>query len=194
MLYLCKKEIALFMAKRKLPKLKEEKKPRSKSKYKQTQMDMALLEYVRCNFSTWEAEKVTEVHHTAIQRAWDALSEEERDSYRERAKTICDLVEENITHREVAVVSEVTEKLREIGDLALDEIRARLKDELRRMEIKDADLINIATKCIAIVDDNTRLKLEEKPDQNTSITKIYNIFENSIQENLQINSVKYEDK
>lgn len=181
------------MARKKLPKIAEEKKPKSKSKVPKMKMDVALLEYVRSNFSNWEAEKVTGIHHTTIQRAWDALSEEEKHSYRERAQTICDLVEQNIVQTEVvAVVSEITAKLREIGDMALDELRARLKDDLRRFEMKDADLLNIATKCIAIVEENTRIKDEDKPQENATITKIYNIFDNSIQENLQINSYKHE--
>ena len=181
------------MARRKLPRIKEEKKPKSKSKVPKSQMDVALLEYVRSNFSTWQSEQVTGVHHTTIQRAWDNLSEAERQSYRERAQSICDIVEQEIVDKEIAtVVSEVTAKLKEIGDMALDELRERLKDDLRRMEIKDADLLNIATKCIAIVDENTRLKEENKPTESASITKIYNIFDNSIQENLQINSYKHE--
>lgn len=161
-------------------------------KYSVVQMDMALMEFVRSGGSNYTAEKITGVHHTQIQRAWDGLTEAERNEYRMRARDVCDAVTEEVFQREVAIVSEVTAKLKEIGDMALEELRERLKDDLRRMEIKDADLLNIATKCIAIVDENTRLKEENKPTESASITKIYNIFDNSIQENLQINSYKHE--
>ena len=183
------------MARRKLPKIKEEKKPKSKSKVPKSQMDVALLEYVRSNFSTWQSEQVTGVHHTTIQRAWDNLSEAERQSYRERAQSICDIVEQEIVDKEIAtVVSEVTAKLKEIGDMALDELRERLKDDLRRMEIKDADLINIITKGIALVKENTQTKDEENAQANQKITQVFNILDQSIQEHLTISSMSYEEQ
>lgn len=177
------------MAKKKTTTTKKKRTPR----YTFTQMDIALLEYVRSGGSNWEAEKVSGVHHTAIQRAWEALTENERNEYRNRAKDVCEAVTEQIFQKEVAVVSEATEKLREVSDLALNELRERLKDELRRTEIKDADLINIATKCLAMVDNNTRAK-EEVSTQPTSVTNIYNILDNSIQENLQLNTFSYDEE
>lgn len=177
------------MAKKKTTTTKKKRTPR----YTFTQMDIALLEYVRSGGSNWEAEKVSGVHHTAIQRAWEALTENERNEYRNRAKDVCEAVTEQIFQKEVAVVSEATEKLREVSDLALDELRERLKDELRRTEIKDADLINIATKCLAMVDNNTRAK-DEVSTQPTSVTNIYNILDNSIQENLQLNTFSYDEE
>ncbi len=177
------------MAKKKTTTTKKKRTPR----YTFTQMDIALLEYVRSGGSNWEAEKVSGVHHTAIQRAWEALTENERNEYRNRAKDVCEAVTEQIFQKEVAVVSEATEKLREVSNLALDELRERLKDEFRRTEIKDADLINIATKCLAMVDNNTRAK-EEVSTQPTSVTNIYNILDNSIQENLQLNTFSYDEE
>lgn len=177
------------MAKKKTSTPKKKRTPR----YTFTQMDIALLEYVRSGGSNWEAEKVSGVHHTAIQRAWEALTESERNEYRSRAKDVCEAVTEQIFQKEVAVVSEATQKLREVSDLALDELRERLKDEFRRTEIKDADLINIATKCLAMVENNTRVK-EEGSTQPTSVTNIYNILDNSIQENLQLNTFSYDEE
>lgn len=162
-------------------------------RYTFTQMDMALLEFVRSGGSNWQAEKVSGVHHTAIQRAWDGLTENERNEYRNRAKDVCEAVTEQIFQKEVAIVSEITAKLTEIGNLALDELRARLGDELRKIVMKDADLINIATKCLALADENTKTKKESK-NQPTSVTNIYNILDNSIQENLQLNTFNYENE
>lgn len=162
------------------------------TRYNVTQMDMALLEYVRSGGSSWEAEKITQVHHTAVQRAWDALSEEERNEYRNRAKDVYEAVTEQIFQKEVAVVSEITIKLKEISDLALDELRDRLKDELRRTEVKDADLITIATKCLALADNKTS-NTEDNSHTNSSVVNIYNILDNSIQENLQLNVFKHEE-
>lgn len=176
-----------------LPKVKEQKKTLSTKRKRSVRMDMALLELARTG-SSWEAEQITEVHHTTIQRAWDKLSEEERDIYYSRANTICDVVAQKITTEEVGVICEVTEKLREISNLALDEIRARLKDELRRVEMKDADLINIATKAIALVEENTRLKEDNKDKTPASVTTIFNIFDNAIQENLTLKSYDYENQ
>ncbi len=162
------------------------------TRYNVTQMDMALLEYVRSGGSSWEAEKITQVHHTAVQRAWDALSEEERNEYRNRAKDVHEAVTEQIFQKEVAVVSEITIKLKEISDLALDELRDRLKDELRRTEVKDADLITIATKCLALADNKTS-NTDDNSHPNSSVVNIYNILDNSIQENLQLNVFKHEE-
>jgi hypothetical protein len=176
-----------------LPKVKEQKKTLSSKRKRSVKMDMALLEYARTG-SSWEAEQITDLHHTTIQRAWDKLSEEERDIYYGRANTICDVVAQKITNEEVEAICEVTEKLREISNLALDEIRARLTDDIRRMEMKDADLINIATKAIAIVDENTRTKEDDKSTTPASVTTIFNIFDNAIQENLTLKSYDNENK
>lgn len=162
-------------------------------KYSVVQMDMALMEFVRSGGSNYTAEKITGVHHTQIQRAWDGLTEAERNEYRMRARDVCDAVTEEVFQREVAIVSEVTAKLKEISDLALDELRERLKDDTRKWDMKDADLINIATKCLAIVDTNTRLKEEEESAKPTSVTNIFNILDNSIQEHLTLKTYDYED-
>ena len=176
------------MAKKKEVATRKKRTPR----YTVTEMDMALLEFVRSGGSNWQAEKVSGVHHTAIQRAWEGLTEGERNEYRNRAKDVCEAVTEQIFQKEVAIVSEITAKLTEIGNLALDELRERLNDDLRRMDMKDADLINIATKCLALADENTKAKEEEQKSQPSSVTNIFNLFDNSIQENLQLNSYKHE--
>jgi hypothetical protein len=172
-------------------KPKKKYKPREKTLYKRTQMDMALLEYVRSGFSGWAAEKLTEVHHTAVQRAWEALSEAERDEYRERATTICESVEDRLTSEEITILAEYTAKLKDISNLALDELEERLRDPLRKTEIKDADLLNIAHKFISLVNENTSPKKEDKPQ---TINNMFNFFEDSIQENLNINSHNYENE
>lgn len=164
-----------------------------KKRYGVTEMDMALLEYVRTDFAAYQAEKITGIHHTSIKRAWDNLSLEEKDRYRDRANVVRDAVEQQIISREVEVVSEVTAKLKEISDLALDELRYRLKDELRRFEMKDADLLNIATKCLTLVEDS----MKDKDDENipsATITNIYNILDNSIQEHLTLTTYDYDEK
>ena len=172
-------------------KPKKKYKPREKTLYKRTQMDMALLEYVRSGYSGWEAEKITEVHHTAVQRAWEALSEAERDEYRARATTICESVEDRLTSEQITILAEYTAKLKDISNLALDELEERLRDPLRKTEIKDADLMNIAHKFISLVNENTSSKMEEKPQ---TINNMSNFFENSIQQNLNINSHNYENE
>lgn len=148
-----------------------------------TLMDMALIEYVRCGYSAWQASKITNVHHESIKRAWDKLSEEERAVYVQRADTVADIVENTIIAQEVAVISETTTRLKKIGNLALDELEARLGDELRRFEMKDADLINIATKCLTMADENTRRSEEEKK-VTVNVGQMFNLIDNSIQENL----------
>ena len=146
-------------------------------------MDMALIEYVRCGYSAWQASKIANVHHRSIERAWNKLSEEERAVYIERANTVADIVEDTIIAQEVAVISETTTRLKKIGNLALDELEARLGDELRRFEMKDADLINIATKCLAMADENMRRNEEEKK-VTVNVGQMFNLIDNSIQENL----------
>lgn len=146
-------------------------------------MDMALIEYVRCGYSAWQASKIANVHHRSIERAWNKLSEEERAVYIERANTVADIVEDTIIAQEVAVISETTTRLKKIGNLALDELEARLGDELRRFEMKDADLINIATKCLAMADENTRRNEDEKK-VTVNVGQMFNLIDNSIQENL----------
>ena len=146
-------------------------------------MDMALLEYVRCGGSAWQASKITTVHHRSIQRAWEKLTEEQKLEYRQRAEAVTDIVEDTIIAQEVAVISETTARLKEIGNLALEELKARLSDELRRYEMKDADLINIATKCLAMADENTRRDDSEKK-VTLNVGQMFNLIDNSIQENL----------
>ena len=146
-------------------------------------MEMALIEYVRCGYSAWQASKIANVHHRSIERAWNKLSEEERAVYIERANTVADIVEDTIIAQEVAVISETTARLKEIGNLALEELKARLSDELRRFEMKDADLINIATKCLAMADENTRRNEDEKK-VTVNVGQMFNLIDNSIQENL----------
>lgn len=146
-------------------------------------MDMALIEYVRCGYSAWQASKIANVHHRSIERAWNKLSEDERAVYIERANTVADIVEDTIIAQEVAVISETTARLKKIGNLALDELEARLGDELRRFEMKDADLINIATKCLAMADENTRRNEDEKK-VTVNVGQMFNLIDNSIQENL----------
>lgn len=170
MLYLCKKEIALFMVK-------------NNQRAKKTLMDMALIEYVRCGYSAWQASKIANVHHQSIKRAWDKLSEEERAIYVQRADTVADIVENTIIAQEVAVISETTTRLKKIGNLALDELESRLSDDLRRFDMKDADLINIATKCLTLADENTRRNEEEKK-VTVNVGQMFNLIDNSIQDNL----------
>lgn len=146
-------------------------------------MEMALIEYVRCGYSAWQASKIANVHHRSIERAWNKLSEDERAIYIERANTVADIVEDTIIAQEVAVISETTTRLKKIGNLALDELEARLGDELRRSEMKDADLINIATKCLAMADENTRRNEDEKK-VTVNVGQMFNLIDNSIQENL----------
>lgn len=156
------------------------------------ELDMALLEYVRCGDSAWRASKITPLHHTTIQRAWNKLSAEEQARYRDRANTIIQRVEDTIISQEVAVISDVTAKLQEIGCLALTELQSRLTDDLRRMDMKDADLINIATKCLTMVKENTQSQEDKETAKNKSVTNIFNILDQSIQENLIIKSKEYE--
>ena len=91
------------------------------------------------------------------------------------------------------MVSELTGKLKEVGSLALAELKARLEDDLRRMDMKDADLITIATKCLTMFEKNIS-EVEGKEEQSATITNIYNILDNSIQENLQINAYNYDEE
>ena len=146
-------------------------------------MEMALIEYVRCGYSAWQASKIANVHHRSIERAWNKLSEQERAIYIERANTVADIVEDTIIAQEVAVISETTTRLKEIGILALDELKSRLSDELRRFEMKDADLINRATKCLTMADENTRRNEDEKK-VTVNVGQMFNLIDNSIQENL----------
>lgn len=180
------------MAKNKTSKPREKLKP-IKNRATKVSIDVALLEYVRCGDSAWRASKIAGVSHTTIQRAWDKMSEEERAVYRERAAVITETVEDRIIAQEVKVVTEVTEKLQEVGNLALDELRSRLNDDLRRMEMKDADLINIATKCLGLAEDNLKTKEEQKNNVTMNVAQMFNILDNSIQEHLQKSSMIYEE-
>lgn len=164
------------------------------TRYSRPQMDTALLEYVRNNYSASASQRITGVEFHAISRAWEALSEEERQDYRERAQNIADSVQEAITEKEISVITEITQKAKTISDLALEEIEERLRNPLKKIEIKDSDLIAIASKCISIVTENTRLQEAEDTQASQKTTNIFNILDQSIQENLTISSMKYEDE
>ena len=81
------------------------------------------------------------------------------------------------------MISETTARLKKIGNLALDELESRLSDDLRRYDMKDADLINIATKCLTLADENTRRNEEEKK-VTVNVGQMFNLIDNSIQDNL----------
>jgi hypothetical protein len=49
--------------------------------------------------------------------------------------------------------------------------------------MKDADLINIATKCLTLADENTRRNEEEKK-VTVNVGQMFNLIDNSIQDNL----------
>lgn len=178
------------MSKKTIPKNSVSK--AAKKRASKVTMDMALMEYVRCGDSAWQASKLTAIHHTTIQRAWDRLSESERAVYRERAQMVTNAVEDAIIAQEVAVIGDITMKMQELGSLALDELRSRLTDDLRRMDMKDADLINIATKCLAMVKENTQSQEDKETAKSKSVTNIFNILDQSIQEHLTITSKEYE--
>lgn len=149
-----------------------------------TQLEMALIEYARNGGSATKAERVAKIHHKTIQRAWDALTQAQKDDYTQRAQEICDCVEKKIFDAEVSAISEVASRLKEVSYLALDELTARLKDDLRRMEMKDADLIAIVTKSLTLLDEHTRMQKEQQEAMTPAITNIFNILDNSIQANI----------
>lgn len=182
------------MGRHKKHETKEASPKRMKKRYSNSELEVALVEFVRAGYSGWKVEKVTGIHHTTIQRAWDNLSLGDKQIIRERAGLITDAVSEAIISAEVDAIKALTIKLKDVSDLALDEIEARLKDPLRRMEIKDADLINIATKGMALVKENTQTKEDEMAQSNKKVTQIFNILDQSIQEHLTILSMKYENE
>ena len=178
------------MSKKLTPKEKERR--ATKNRNTKTSMEVALIEYARCGDSAWQASKLTSIHHTTIQRAWDKLSEDAKRIYRERAGVIANTVEDAIISQEVAVITDVTLKLQELGNLALTELQSRLTDDLRRMDMKDADLINIATKCLAMVKENMQQQEDKDSARSKSVTNIFNILDQSIQDNLIIKSKEYD--
>lgn len=180
------------MGRHKKQETKEASPKRMKKRYSNSELEVALVEFVRAGYSSWKVEKVTGIHHTTIQRAWENLSLGDKQIIRERAGLITDTVSEAIISAEVDAIKALTIKLKDVSDLALDEIEARLKDPLRRMEIKDADLINIATKCLAMVKENTQSQEDKETAKSKSVTNIFNILDQSIQEHLTITSKEYE--
>lgn len=191
----CKNSTFLgYMGRRKKQVAEETPPKRKKRRYSNAGLEMALIEFVRAGYSAWKAEKITNIHHTTIQRAWENLSMEEKKNYQERVGYIADAVSQTIITSELDVIKALTAKLKDVSDLALEEIEARLKDPLRRMEIKDADLINIITKGIALVKENTQTKDEENAQTNQKITQVFNILDQSIQEHLTISSMSYEEQ
>jgi hypothetical protein len=152
-------------------------------------VEMALVEYIRHGFNSREAERATGIHHTRILRAWNSLTQEQQEEYRQRAIDIVDILNDKIMEAESTAIAEISLRLGDISKLALDEIEVRLKDPIRRTEMKDADLINIATKCITIVNDNMRLPADNKPPER--VTNIFNILDQSIQEHLTVKSIRH---
>jgi hypothetical protein len=183
-------------------KIDDDDKPKTKRRKKSCKdtiahpalLDIALVEFVRLDYNSSQAERLTGVGHSLILREWQRLSDEEKKNYVERANSISDVVTQKLTDTHLTLVEEVCTKLKGIYDLALDEIHERLNDPFKRSEIKDADLLNIATKFIGIVQTQTTPKVEEKNVNTQVIIEQFNLLDNSIQEHLTKKSMTYEDK
>lgn len=147
-----------------------------------TRLDMALVEYVRAGYNSSAASNLTGVHHSTILRKWRNMDEIEQNSYIERANSISEAVEDIVVTTHSEVVADITTKLRETSDMAVDELRERLQNPFRRAEIKDADLVAIVTKCLTLI--NEQMGIDETNKVTNNNLAIFNIFDQSIQDDL----------
>lgn len=172
--------MALFMAKKgKIDKMIPDNR---------ANIEMALIEVARSG-KIYPSAKKLGVCHTTLERAWRKLSEEERAVYRRKAQDVADLVVEHLVTTEVNNINTINDKLLHIAGMAMEELQERLDSPAMRRSIKDADLINIIAKSIQLINESTKLKTEDdKPER---ITNIFQIFDNSIQDNIQQNHYNY---
>lgn len=153
-------------------------------------LDMALIDVVRSG-KIYPAAKKYDICHTTLERAWNKLTEKQREDYRRRAEDVNDMVVDHLISEQVESISTINDSLVKIAGLATEELIYRLEDVNIRASIKDADLINILSKAIQLINESTKIKDEDKKPER--ITNIFQIFDNSIQDNIQQNHYNYEE-
>lgn len=133
------------------------------------------------------------VHHTYVTRLWEKLSEEEKHAFRLKAEDVRDIATERIVAEQADAITTITEELVNLTQLSLAEYARRLRSPVLKTEIKDKDLIQFVAKAMDIMQKATAQSKAEEIEDKSGVTNIFNILDQSIQENIQIKSFKYDD-
>jgi hypothetical protein len=133
------------------------------------------------------------VHHSYVTRLWEKLSEEEKHAFRLKAEDVRDIAAEKIIAEQADAITTITEELIDLTKLSLAEYARRLRSPVLKTEIKDKDLIQFIAKTMDIVQRATTASRAEE-EKNGNTTNIFNILDQSIQDNIQINTYDYDEE
>lgn len=168
-------------------------KKKGKVKHDPVRDAMLLTEYAR-NPRPAVIAKHYGVHHSYPKRLWESLSPEEQDAYRLKSDDIRDIASERIISEQSSAITQITEELIDLTKLSIAEYGRRLKSNILREDIKATELISFIAKAMSVVQDSSKSVAESEKEKGSSLTQTFNIFDQSIQQNIQNNLYDYEDK
>lgn len=157
---------------------------KKKMKYDPVRDAMMLTEYAR-NPRPGVIAKKHGVHHSYPKRLWDALSDEERQTYMRQADDVRDIAAEKIISEQADAITAINEQLINLTKLSIEEYGRRLCNNALKGDIKEKDLIAFISKAMAVVQQSTKSSSEVNGEGQSS-SPVINIFEQSIQQNLSI--------
>lgn len=168
-------------------------KKRNLTKYDPARDAMMLIEYARCRRPAVVAKQYG-VHHSYVQRLWQALTEEEKRAYEMKADDVRDIAAEKIVAIQADAITEITNEITDLAMLSLREYGRRLRDEQLKRAIKDKDLISFISKSVAIINGNTKDEDNDDDDKKKPLSQVFNMFEQSMMEHLTITEYEYENE
>ena len=107
---------------------------RKKTKPDPARDAMMLVEFARVGRPAVVAKKYG-VHHSYVQRLWDALSDDEREMYRCQANNVVDFATERLVQEQSDAIHTINERLLTLTMRSLDEYEERISDKLLSKEI-----------------------------------------------------------
>lgn len=154
---------------------------------------MMLVEFARVGRPAVVAKKYN-VHHSYLQRMWDGLTDDEREMYRCQANNVVDFATERLVQEQSDAIHTINERLLTLTMRSLDEYEERISDKLLSKEIRDSDLISFMAKAMAIIQASTKEPPKEEDAKTQSINQVFNILDQSIQNNINQKSMTYENE
>lgn len=166
---------------------------RKKTKPDPARDAMMLVEFARIGRPHIVAKKYG-LHHSYVQRLWDALSDDEKEMYRCQANNVVDFVTDRMVQEQSDTIHAINERLLKLTMRSLDEYEERITSKLLSKEIKDSDLISFMSKAMAIIQASIKEPPKEENEQPQTIMQVFNILDQSIQQNINQQSFTYEDE
>lgn len=167
---------------------------RKKTKPDPARDAMMLVEFARVGRPHIVGKKYG-VHHSYVQRLWDALSDDEREMYRCQANNVVDFATERLVQEQSDAIHTINERLLNLTMRSLDEYESRISDKLLSKEIRDSDLISFMAKAMSIIQNSTKQPAKDEDDDNKhqNISQVFNILDQSIQTNISQKSIEYDE-